>query len=124
MGAETRAVKEVGAAGKTLIIPKEKAEFIGAYQKAADEGKLIRTDPSTLRGSGFRNSLSKEKGLPPGNGYDADHRIELCVGGANCAKTNGQWLESGRNRTAGSQIGNQVRNDPIGTKYTTVNVGE
>ena len=122
MGGEA-AEATVTITGKTLIIPAEKAEFIGAYQAAADNGTLVRTDPSTVRSSGFRKALAKEIGPAPGTGFDADHTVELCVGGANCTKTNGQWLQSGRNRSAGSQIGNQVKNDPIGTVYTNVQVG-
>jgi RHS repeat-associated protein len=112
------------AKGKTLIIPKEKSEFIDAYRKKAKDGTLVRTDPSTVRGSGYRKRLTKEKGEPPGPGYDADHTVELCVGGADCEKTNGQWLEQGKNRSAGSKIGQQTKDDPLGTKYTDVEIEE
>ncbi len=107
---------------KTLIIPKVKAEIADEYRKMAEEGKLIRTDPKQVRGSGFRKRLEREIGKPPSNGYDADHKVELCVGGADCAKTNGQWLEVSKNRSAGSKIGNAVKNDPIGTLYHKIEV--
>lgn len=110
------------ARGRTFIVPAEKAEFVDAYRQAAANGTLIRTDPKTVRSSGFRNALAKEKGPAPTAGYDADHIVELCVGGANCAKTNGQWLQSGPNRAAGSKIGNQVKNDPLGTIYTNIKI--
>jgi filamentous hemagglutinin len=42
------------------------------------------------------------------------------VGGANCASTNGNWLEGRRNTTAGGKIGRQVKDDPIETKYKNV----
>ncbi|MBB6066489.1 hypothetical protein HNR76_003070, partial [Pseudoxanthomonas broegbernensis] len=106
--------------GQTLVIPKEKAEFLDNYKKAAEEGTLVRTDPSTVRGSGFRRKLEREQGPAPGKGYDADHKVELCVGGKDCAATNGQWLESRRNRSSGSKLKNNVKDDPIGTRYTDV----
>src|SRR5581483_5780317 len=105
---------------KTLVVPREKAANFAEYQKAAEEGTLVRTDPSTVRGSGFRKRLVAEKGPPPGPDYHADHTRELCVGGPDCAKTNGQWLKSTPNVTSGSKIGAQVKKDPIGTKYTKV----
>ncbi|MCC4593423.1 hypothetical protein LL974_20040, partial [Xanthomonas campestris pv. cannae] len=105
---------------KTLIIPKEKAEFLDSYKAQADAGTLVRVNPADVRKGNFRKALTDEVGPPPGPGYHADHRVELCVGGANCAKTNGNWLESGRNTAAGSKIGRQVKDDPIGTKYTDV----
>jgi hypothetical protein len=109
---------------KTLIVPKEKADVFSDWVRAAEEGELVRTDPKTVRGSGFRKALTEEQGPPPGTGYDADHKIELCVGGANCAKTNGQWLESSPNRASGPKVYNQVKDDPIGTKYTNVKLEE
>ncbi|WP_242629538.1 hemagglutinin repeat-containing protein [Xanthomonas oryzae] len=105
---------------KTLIIPKEKAEFLDHYKAQADAGTLERVNPADVRKGNFRKALTDEVGPPPGTGYHADHIVELCVGGANCAKTNGNWLESGRNTAAGAKIGNQVKNDPVGTKYTNV----
>ena len=107
---------------KTLVIPKAKADIADEYRKMAEEGKLIRTDPKLVRGSGFRKRLESEIGKLPGKGYDADHKVELCVGGADCEKTNEQWLESSKNRSAGSKIGNAVKNDPIGTLYHRIEV--
>ncbi len=111
-----------GPKGKTLTLPQEKAGNIKDYKKAAQEGKLVRQDPKTKRKSGFRRRLSKAKGTAPASGMDADHKVELCVGGADCAETNGQWLDSGPNRAAGAKIGGQVRDDPVGTVYTDVKV--
>lgn len=108
--------------GKTLVIPKEKAGAFKNYEQAAADGKLVRTDPKSVRGSGFRKRLGEEQGPPPGKNHDADHKVELCVGGVDCPKTNGQWLESGANRSAGSKIGRQVRDDPVGTRYNKVEV--
>ena len=110
--------------GKTLVGPKEKANVISEWEQAASEGRLVRTDPKTVRGSGFRKRLTDEQGPPPGDGYDADHKIELCVGGADCAKANGQWLESGPNRASGPKVYNQVKDDPIGTVYSDVTLEE
>jgi hypothetical protein len=109
------------AVPKVLIVPKEKADVFSDWEKAASEGRLIRTDPKTVRGSGFRKKLAEEQGPPPTDAkYDADHKIELCVGGQDCAKTNGQWLEQRPNRTSGPKVYNQVKDDPIGTKYEQV----
>jgi RHS repeat-associated protein len=105
---------------KTLKIPKEKADLLDEYARAAAEGKLKRTDPKGVRGSGFRDRVIGEKGEPPGPGFDADHKIELCVGGPDCAKTNSQWLGQSPNRAAGAKIGHQVKDDPIGTPYDKV----
>ena len=102
------------------MIPKEKADALQDYEQAAAEGRLIRTDPKSVRGSGFRKRLEGEQGPSPGKHYDADHKVELCVGGADCPKSNGQWLESGANRAAGSKIGRQVKDDPVGTRYDKV----
>ncbi len=115
---------DVAKSGKTLVVPKEKANVISEWEQAASEGRLVRTDPKTVRGSGFRKRLTDEQGPPPGDGYDADHKIELCVGGADCAKTNGQWLESGPNRASGPKVYNQVKDDPIGTVYSDVTLEE
>jgi len=106
--------------GKTLVIPKEKSTVIKDYQEAAAEGKLIRTDPKSVRGSGFRKRVEGEHGPAPGKNYDADHKVELCVGGADCPKGNGQWLERSANRSAGAKIGRQVKDDPVGTRYNRV----
>lgn len=111
---------KVATKSKTLIIPKEKAGNFKEFERAAADGKLVRTDPKSIRGSGFRQKLTKEQGPPPGRNYDADHKIELCVGGVNCPKTNGQWLNSSANRASRSKIGKQVKDDPIGTKYNKV----
>ncbi|WP_207759654.1 hypothetical protein, partial [Xanthomonas prunicola] len=115
-------VLEEGASDlkRTLIIPKEKAEFLDSYKAQADAGTLVRTNPADVRKGNFRKALTDEVGPPPGPGYHADHTVELCVGGANCVKANGNWLEAGRNTSAGSKIGRQVKNDPIGTKYNDV----
>ncbi|WP_421852668.1 hemagglutinin repeat-containing protein [Marinomonas sp.] len=105
---------------KVIIVPKEKANVFDVWQKAADAGELVRTDPKTVRGSGFRKRLTEEKGSPPSDGVDADHIVELCVGGADCAKSNGQWLKIGPNRSSGPKVFNQVKNDPLGTVYNKV----
>jgi RHS repeat-associated protein len=104
----------------TIVVPKEKADVFNDWEEAANNGTLVRTDPKTVRGSGFRNKLKNEVGDPPASGYDADHKVELCVGGADCVKTNGQWLESGPNRSSGPKVYHQVKNDPIGTVYDNV----
>lgn len=109
-------------AGRILVLPREKAANLADYQRAARDGTLVRTDPSTVRGSGFRRRLTTDRGGPPGSGYDADHIIELCVGGRDCAATNGQWLQSGANRASGAKLGQSVRSDPLGTRYTRVEV--
>lgn len=114
--------KRANEQGKTLVIPKEKAAVIKDYRHAAAEGKLIRTDPKSVRGSGFRKRVESEHGPAPGKNYDADHKVELCVGGADCPKGNGQWLERGANRSAGTKIGRQVKDDPVGTRYNRVEV--
>ncbi|WP_258077229.1 MULTISPECIES: hemagglutinin repeat-containing protein [Xanthomonas] len=118
-GAE-HAVVDAGDIEKTLIIPREKAEFLDFYKRQAEAGTLDRVNPNDVRKGNFRAALTNEVGPPPGSGYHADHTVELCVGGANCPKTNGNWLEGRRNTTAGSKIGQQVKNDPVGTKYTDV----
>ncbi|WP_260214479.1 hemagglutinin repeat-containing protein [Xanthomonas euroxanthea] len=118
-GAE-HAVVDAGDIEKTLIIPREKAEFLDFYKRQAEAGTLERVNPNDVRKGNFRAALTNEVGPPPGSGYHADHTVELCVGGANCPKTNGNWLEGRRNTTAGSKIGQQVKNDPVGTKYTDV----
>ncbi|WP_407065742.1 RHS repeat domain-containing protein [Dokdonella sp.] len=110
----------LGASGKTFVVPREKADLLAEYQRAAVEGRLIRTDPKTVRGSGFRSKVEQEHGPPPSESYQADHKIELCIGGADCAKTNGQWLDQPLNSASGAKIGNQIKSDPIGTKYTSV----
>lgn len=117
-----RAKKVAGSQGRTLMIPKEKAGVLKDYEQAAADGRLVRTDPKSVRGSGFRKRLENEQGFPPGKNHDADHKVELCVGGADCPKINGQWLESGANRSAGSKIGRQVKDDPVGTRYNKVEV--
>jgi RHS repeat-associated protein len=110
--------------GRTLIIPRVKAANLPDYQAAAAEGRLIRTDPKAVRGSGFRRRVEAERGPPPGSEYQADHIVELCVGGQDCAKTNSQWLTSSRNRSAGGKIGAQVKRDPLGTRYIKVQLEE
>ena len=107
-----------------LVVPKEKANVFPEWQQAASEGRLVRTDPKTVRGSGFRKRLTDEQGSPPKGGFDAGHKIEICVGGIDCAKTNGQWLESGPNRASGPKVYNQVKDDPIGTVYPYVKLEE
>lgn len=77
-----------------------------------------------MRGSGFRKKLTKEQGPPPSDGFDADHKVELCVGGADCTSSNGQWLESGPNRSSGPKIYNKVKEDPLGTVYDKVKLEE
>lgn len=107
--------------GKTFIVPKEKADVFSDFENAAADGRLVRTDPKSVRGSGFRKRVIKDHGLSPSDKkYDADHKVELCVGGADCSITNGQWLEQGANRASGSKIYHQVKNDPIGTVYNKV----
>jgi hypothetical protein len=110
--------------GRTLIVPRAKAANMPEYQAAAEQGRLIRTDPKTVRGPGFRKRVEAEKGAAPGSGYQADHVVELCVGGPDCAKTNAQWLRSQPNQSAGGKIGAQVKNDPPGTRYTKVELEE
>jgi hypothetical protein len=106
------------AAGKTFFVPSEKMDNFDDYQMAADFGLLVKTQPA--RTSGFRLKLEQELGPAPGPGYHADHTVELCVGGANCASTNGQWLRATPNVSAGAKIRAQLRMDSIGTVYTNV----
>jgi hypothetical protein len=105
---------------RTLVVPIEKADVFGDWAKAAAEGTLVRTDPKTVRGSGFRKRLESEQGPAPEGKFDADHKVELCVGGADCASSNGQWLGSTPNRASGPKVYNQVKNDPLGTVYRRV----
>jgi filamentous hemagglutinin len=109
---------EASPAGKTFTVPADKMANFDAYAAAADAGTLIKTVPQ--RASGFRLRLEQELGPPPGPEYHADHIVELCAGGADCAKTNGQWLLAKANVTAGAKIRQWLKMDPVGTVYTNV----
>jgi hypothetical protein len=102
----------------TFIVPKEKAANFEDYLNAARAGQLEVMDPTTkTRSSGFRKKLAAEIGDPPEQGMDADHTVELCVGGADCPRSNGQWLDKKANRAAGSKIGKQIKQYPVGTVF-------
>lgn len=113
---------DVANEGKTLIIPIEKKDNFSDYEQAAKDGKLIKTKPD--RKSNYRKKLKDEIGDPPSDNMDADHKVELCVGGADCAKENGQWLDKTPNRASGSKIMHQIKNDPLGTIYDNVKLEE
>lgn len=113
------AIKEKGK--KLVEIPFEKEAFFDRYLNRARQDLLRRP----ARGSApynkdFRSRLQKEIGPPPGTGYHADHIVERCLGGDDCAKTNGKWLEGFINEECGRKIGRQVSKDPAGTQYHPV----
>jgi hypothetical protein len=89
------------------------------YRKAAESGQLRKVEkPSRQRN--FRKDLIETAGAPPSPRHQADHKVERCLNGPDCAKTNGQWLRDDLNRTAGRMIQEQTKKDPAGTIYGRV----
>ena len=92
-----------------------------AYAAAAAKGKLkITRNTRTPECKKGQAAFSKANGLV-GTGLDADHIIELILGGlCDAMFTNLHALDGSANRSIGSQIGNQARNLKEGTKITIV----
>jgi RHS repeat-associated protein len=83
-----------------------------AYKGAARRGQLIVTHgPRPASAGAAQAAFRKAKNL--GSGMDADHIIELVLGGAVDAL---QGIDSSVNRSFGAQIGNALRKLKNGTK--------
>jgi hypothetical protein len=59
----------------------------------------------------------------PQPGRDADHLIDLQLGGRDNA-SNLWWLDQSVNRSFGAQIGNQTRHLPPGSRIGRVRIGD
>ncbi|RFC50096.1 MAG: putative conserved protein RhaS [Verrucomicrobia bacterium] len=93
-------------------------------QRAAADGKaaaVTQADtvvtPSTVRSGTTQARYRREQGL--GQGVDADHTIDLQLGGADDI-LNMSALDSSVNRSLGSQINKQIKTLPAGTRVNNV----
>ncbi|GIG23630.1 hypothetical protein Cch01nite_43540 [Cellulomonas chitinilytica] len=96
------------------------ARKINALKKASKAGLLVRSAGranTAVRKAAGAAQAAFRKGLPAG--VDADHIIELVLGGA----ADALWpLDASTNRSIGAQIGAAVRKIPIGTRITIATV--
>ncbi|MCP5474732.1 MAG: RHS repeat-associated core domain-containing protein [Rhodanobacteraceae bacterium] len=91
---------------------------IKCLKNAARGGRLRKTTPVRTGSAGSHYSAAT--GKAPAPGQEADHVIDLQLGG--CEKCGGNLFSTSRrvNRSFGAQIGNQLRSTPLGTLITRV----
>lgn len=96
---------------------------VAGLNKLAGDGKLVKTKANRT-GSNARDLLIaklKGEGKVMSPGTDADHLHELQLGGLD--DINNLWeLDSSVNRGIGSQIYQQMKKYPLGTKVSSVTI--
>ena len=92
---------------------------VDALDEAAQNGELRRTYAAAERSGTVQRRYRVENNLP--EGVDADHIIELQLGGSDTFD-NMQALDSSVNRSFGSQINNQISDLPYGAPITRVSI--
>lgn len=96
---------------------KYKAGWTDAQRGAADGKAAALTQADTVvTPSPVRSGTTQ--GL--GQGVDADHTVDLQLGGADDILTNMSALDSSVNRSLGSQINKQIKTLPAGTRVNNV----
>jgi len=111
------------AKGGVDLSLKYKAGWTPAQRAAADAkaAALTKADtavtPSPVRGGTTQARYRREQGL--GSGVDADHTVDLQLGGADDI-LNMSGLDSSVNRSLGSQINGQIKKLPAGTRVNNV----
>ena len=95
---------------------KQKAEAVKKAKSLTDAETFVVKNPT--RKAGLRNRYEKAGGKLDDN-QDADHIIELQLGGAD-ELNNVQGLDSSVNRSFGSQIKNAIKDLPEGTKVDKI----
>jgi RHS repeat-associated protein len=108
--------------GATLKLRASMEGELGAYQKAAADGKLVQTSTKNMPSSSARKTWEAQNGPVP-EGYDVDHIIQRQHGGTD-ELSNLQLKESGQNRSEGSQAYHLNKENAAGTKYTKVKLVE
>jgi len=108
------------ASGNTLKLPASMADELPAYQQAAQDGSLVKTQSSTLPRSQARQMWEDINGPVP-DGFDVDHIIQRQHGGADDI-SNLQLKPSSLNRSQGAQAMHLNKADSYGTKYDSVDL--
>jgi hypothetical protein len=91
----------LGPESETLRLPPTMIDELPAYQQAADQGLLVKTQSSTLPPSSARAVWEAANGPVP-DGFDVDHIIQRQFGGTDDL-ANLQLKVSGLNRSEGAQ---------------------
>jgi RHS repeat-associated protein len=102
----------------TLRLPATMTDELPAYQEAADQGLLIKTQSSALPPSDARAVWEAANGPVP-DGFDVDHIIQRQHGGSDDL-SNLQLKPSGLNRSEGSQAMWLNKSFPYGTVFDNV----
>jgi hypothetical protein len=100
----------------------EAIQKVEALNKAAQNGDLSVVKKPQCSSTGARSRYESQNGKGSvGQGNDADHTIELQLGGSDTVG-NLAPLNSSVNRSVGAQIQQQIKNKPAGTKVCSVKV--
>jgi hypothetical protein len=102
----------------TLRLPATMTDELPAYQQAADQGLLVKTQSSALPPSNARAIWEANNGPVP-QGFDVDHIIQRQFGGTDDL-SNLQLKLSGLNRSEGSQAMWLNKPQPYGTTFNNV----
>jgi hypothetical protein len=119
---EFKAGKVKEAAKGVDLTLKYKAGWTEAQRTAADTKAAALTKANTfvtppVRSGTAQAKYRREQGLGPS--VDADHTVDLQLGGADTI-LNMSGVDSSVNRSLGSQINNQIKNLPAGTRVNNV----
>ncbi len=107
-----------GGRGPTLKLPGSMANELPAYQRASENGSLVRTQSSALPRSTARSNWEAANGPVP-NGFDVDHIIQRQFGGGD-ELTNLQLKPSSLNRAEGASAYQLNKSNPYETIFTGV----
>jgi len=100
----------------------EAIQKVEALNKAAQNGGLSVVKKPQRSSTSARTRYESQNGQGSvGQGNDADHIVELQLGGADTID-NVAPLNSSVNRSVGAQIQQQIKNQPAGTKVCSVSV--
>ncbi|HWA59805.1 MAG TPA: hypothetical protein VG939_00440 [Caulobacteraceae bacterium] len=99
----------------------QRAEAANKVKALNDAEDLVVTKPQ--RSGTSAASRYKKAGNTVPAGSDVDHTVDLQLGGADAVE-NMKPLDSSVNRSLGAQIGNKVRDVPVGTRVNSVTIGD